>query len=271
MNRLVLLIITLTSFLVSCTEDREAEELRQNLNKQYSETEVHNKLSSGSKVQYIQMERMINQTYVKDLDSLINTGFDRQLEKFEDGELGMWSGYKKMLSWLFKSKQSWDDEMSVLSNKYFNPLDLKQEQNGLYLNYSNKLKVLRKQFITEQQLPIYTQIDLPKEQISLDVLSSHTRNNVVIEFGTELFEWFLGFIIVQVVLLFVDKIAGPWGCLIDIIVLIAILIASIIMTNHNDGILMDSLREQHEESVKFDSSKLLEELDHNTFKFYENV
>lgn len=269
MNRLFLLII-LSTFLASCT-DRESEKLRQNLKKEYSVAEVHDRLSSGSKAQYIQMERMINQTYIKDLDSLLNTGFDRQLEKFEDSELGVWSGYMKMFSWLFKSKQSWDDEMSVLSNIYFNPLDLKQEQNVLYLNYSNKLKNLRQQFLKEQRLPTYTQIDIPKEQISLELLSEHTRNNIVIEFGTELFEWFLGFIIAQIVLLFADKIAGPWGCLIDIFVFIVIIVISIIMTNHNDEKLLNSVREQHEEIINFDSDKLLEDLNENTFKFYERI
>lgn len=270
MIRFILPVLMIFTLFTSC-KDSESEELRQNLNKEYTTSVSHKELSSGSKVQYIQMERRINQMYVKDLDSLINTGFERQLEKFEDNELGVWSGYMNMFSWLFKSKQSWDDEMQIQSNKYFNTLDLNQEQSALYLNYSNKIRSLRQQFITEQKLPNYTQINLPEEQVSLEVLSEHTRNNLVIELGTELFGWFLGFIIVQIVLLFVDKIAGPWGCLIDIVVFIAIIVISIVMTNHNDEKLLNRLREQHEETIDFDSDKLLEDLDNNTFKFYEHI
>ena len=213
----------------------------------------------------------MNQAYVRSLDSILNTAFDRQIETFEENELGVIAGYKHMFSWLFQSKQSWDDDMKVLSNKYFNNLDIQQEQHALYTSYVTDIKNLREQFITANGLPAYTQIDLPSDKITLESLSDHTRNNILIEFSTQLFEWFIGFIILQIILLFVDKIAGPFGCLIDIIVFIIIIVISVLMSNSNDSKLMDSLREQHMESVEFNSDNLLNTLDANTIKFYENL
>ena len=93
----------------------------------------------------------------------------------------------------------------------------------------------------------------------------------MIEFGTELFSWFLGFVIVQIVLLFVDKIAGPWGCLIDIVVFVIIIIISVIMANSNDSKLVDNLREQQTQSVTFDNESIIKALDENTVRFYENL
>ena len=228
-------------------------------------------LSSGSKVQYMQMEKSINQQYIKELDSLVNTAFVRQLERFEDEELGVLSSYKNMFSWLFKSRQSWDDAMIVMSNKYFNSLDVSQEQHALYLEYVKDIKEIRQQFLSVKGLPSYTQIDLPSETITLDAFSNHSRNNLVIEFGTELFGWFLGFVLVQIILLFVDKTAGTWGCLIDVVVFIIIVVASVFMSSSNDAKLIESLEKQHKQTVKYDYGALLKSLDNNTTKFYESL
>lgn len=265
-----LLLCLLALFVTSCGDDK-ANVLKQHVQSDYTITLNEKKLSSGSKAQYIQLEKTINQTYVSDLDSLLNTAFDRQLEKFEDEELGVWAGYMNMFSWLFKSKQSWDDEMNVLSNKYFNALDINQEQHALFEKYLNDLGNLRRQFLVKNGFPSFTQIDLPEETISLGLLSDHTRNNVVIELGSELFEWFLAFIITQIVLLFVDKIVGPWGCIIDISVAIILMIVSIVMSNSNDSKLVDSLKEQHSQSVQIDNSNLIKSLNNNTIHFYESL
>lgn len=271
MNRLPITICLLLSILLLSCSDKKAEELKANIQSDYTLSKKKQKLSSGSKTQYLQMEETLNRIYVKNLDSIVNTAFSRQLNEFEENELGVISGYKHMFSWLFQSKQSWDDEMQVLSNKYFNSLDVNQEQHALFTDYIRNIKNLREQFVSSRGLPNYTQIDLPKEKITLDSLSEHTRNNIIIEFSTNLFQWFLGLIILQTILLFVDKIAGPIGCLIDIIVLIIIIIISIIMSNSNDSKLLEDLNNQHTQSVKFDSDALLKELDNNSIKFYENL
>lgn len=271
MNRYGLLIFAFLSLLITSCKDKNAVALKEKLQSEYAQFDKVAHLSSGSKVQYMQMEKSINQQYIKDLDSLINTAFSRQLERFEDEELGVLSNYKNMFSWLFKSKQSWDDAMIVMSNKYFNSLDVSQEQHTLYLEYVKDIKEIRQQFLSVKGLPSYTQIDLPSETITLDAFSNHSRNNLVIEFGTEIFGWFLGFVLVQIILLFVDKIAGPWGCLIDVIVFIIIVVISVFMSSSNDTKLIESLEEQHNQTVRYDYETLLKSLNNDTAKFYESL
>lgn len=135
MSRYISLILIFLSLLITSCKDNNADSLKNKLQSEYTLPYKVEKLSSGSKVQYIQMEKSINQQYIKDLDSLVSTAFLRQLERFEDEELGVLSSYKNMFSWLLKSKQSWDDAMIVMSNKYFNSLDVSQEQHALYLKY----------------------------------------------------------------------------------------------------------------------------------------
>lgn len=271
MSRYALLIFAFLSLLITSCEDKNVVVLKDKLQSEYTRSDKVTNLSSGSKVQYIQMEKSINQQYLNELDSLVSTAFIRQLELFEDKELGVLSNYRNMFSWLFKSKQSWDDAMIVMSNKYFNSLDISQEQHALYLEYVKDIEEIRQQFFSVKGLPPYTQIDLPSEAITLDVFSSHSRNNLVIEFGTELFGWFLGFVLVQIIMLFVDKIAGSWGCLIDIIVFIIIVIVSVSMSISNDAKLIESLEKQHKQTIRYDYDILLKSLDNNTAEFYENL
>ncbi|WP_289834955.1 hypothetical protein [uncultured Phocaeicola sp.] len=275
MIRFILPVLIIFTIFTSC-KDSESEELRQNLNKEYATSVSHKELSAGSKTQYIQMEMVINQTYVKDLDSLINTGFERQLEEFEDNELGVWSGYMNMFSWLFKSKQSWDDEMSLLSNRYFNSLDIKQDHHSLYLSYTQKIKNLRKQFIASQKLPDFHTVDLPEEEISLTRLADYTRNNIGIEvigelLGTKLFSWFLGFIITWGLVTLIGLPTGPPGWVVSLLSLIIVIVVSTIMSIHNDNKLLNQIREQHSDMSIIDSQELLKELDSNTMMFYEQL
>ena len=79
--------------MTSC-KDKNAVTLKEKLQSEYTRSDKVTNLSSGSKVQYMQMEKSINQQYIKELDSLVNTAFVRQLERFEDEELGVLSSYK---------------------------------------------------------------------------------------------------------------------------------------------------------------------------------
>lgn len=275
MSRLLVPILMIFTLFASCNNS-ESEELRQSLRKEYTSPEGYKNLSSGSKAQYIAMEKRINKKYVNDLDSLINSGFERQLEEFEDNELGVWSGYMNMFSWLFKSKQSWDDEMLLLSNRYFNSLDIKQDHHSLYLSYTQKIKNLRKQFIASQKLPDFHTIDLPEEEISLTRLVDYTRNNIGIEvigelLGTKLFSWFLGFIITWVLVTLIGLPKGPPGWVVSLLSFIIVIVVSTIMSIHNDNKLLNQIKEQHSDMSIIDSQELLEELDSNTMKFYEQL
>lgn len=275
MNRLIYLLLILGSFLLASCADKEADELRKHLQKNYKLSGKIKNLSSGSKVQYIQMEESINKQYIKELDSLINTAFERQLKQFEDDELGIWASYMNMFSWLFKSKQVWDDEMIVLSNKYFNTIDILQEQHILYLDYTKRISELRNQFIESKNIPAYSQIDLPSEKISLDSFSVHARNNIGIEvigelLGTKLFSWFLGFVITWILVTILGLPTGPPGWLISALAFIIMLITSIVMSINNDNKLMRQIKEQHQQTLQIDTEALYRSLNENTANFYEN-
>lgn len=266
MKSIFIYIFILTFF---CCSDKREDMLFQYVRSEYQEDLEIQPFSSGVKAQYIHMEQMLNKKYVSNLAVLMNSRFDRQLEVFENNELGFWKCYMNMLSWLFQSKQSWDDEMVVLSNKYFNSLDDQQEQYELFLQYSRKVKELRSQFKKENNLPFYKQLDLPIQDVSLGFWKGHTRNNIIIELGTELFSWFLGFIILQVVLLIFDGVSSGAGCIIHLVVAFICIIASFIMTTVNDNKLIDSLKLQHKESTDYDYNVIFDSLSLNTIHFYE--
>lgn len=275
MKRLNLLFFILSLIFFSCG-NKDEEKLREKLQEEYSNTTTIKKLSSGSKAQYIQMEQAINKRYVLELDSLVNTYFDRQLEKFEDHELGVWNSYMNMFSWLFKSKDRWNEELNLISKKYFNNLDSQQEQNGLYNQYTAQIKGLRQQFLKSQDLPNYQQVDIPLEEISLDEFMDHARNNTGIEIlgeflGSSLFGWLLGIFITWLVSFIAGipfELPGRAASLISTIIAI---IVSIILTSINDSKLVNNLREQHHEIFQSDKSELLEDLNQNTVKFYEKL
>lgn len=274
MKRSSILVLFILSLILESCGNKDEEKLRERLHEEYSVTTIK-KLSSGSKAQYIQMEQAINKRYVKELDSLINTYFDRQLEKFEDHELGVWNSYMNMFSWLFKSKDSWDEELNLISKKYFNNLDSQQEQNRLYNEYTAQIKGLRQQFLKTHNLPNYHQIDIPKEEISLDKLSEHSRNNLGIEIlgeflGSSLFGWLLFFAIASLLSLFGIAVPGPGWVLTFVTILISIIV-SIILTMSNDSKLIDHLKDQHQETIQIDNQELLETLNKNTIKFYEKL
>ena len=268
------LLITLCSFLLFSCENSEEKILRENFEK-YRSAEIAiegNKKSTGAILQYIQQEKYYNEKYTSDLKSLIESRFEKQLEKFEEEELGVIKGYKNMFSWLLSSKQEWEDEQILLANKYFNNIEIYQELHGLYLAYIDDIQKLRMQFKEQQFTNIETrkEINLPKENVGVN-LSEHTKNNIIIEIGTEALQWFLGFVIIQIVLLFVDKIVGPWGCLIDIIVFVLVIIVSSIITYYNDNKLLNEIEEQHvKKEIIIDYDKILNDLNKNTTSFYEN-
>lgn len=256
--------------LISCNNDYDiALRNRMYANNGISKVE---KVNSASKSRYIEVEKAINENYIKDLDSLINTSFERQLERFDDEELGFFSSYLNMISWLFSSKKGWNDDMNILSKRYFNPLDLYQEQHVLFLQYQDKIKNLRQQFASSRGLPSYHQFDIPEESISLDSFSEHTRNNIVIEFGTEVFEYLLGLIIVPVILTVLLGIKlEDNGCTVSIVIFLVCIIISIVLSVKNDNRLLDSMREQHQKNIDINTKELSDSLNKNTVHFYEKI
>ena len=68
--------------------------------------------------QYEDMELAANKEYIKELEALVDSSFEKQLEHFEDEELGIIAGYKYMFKYIFMSKEKWIDLQIQLGNKY---------------------------------------------------------------------------------------------------------------------------------------------------------
>ena len=268
--------------LVTCgCDNKESKELKKSLQKEYSSPHEIKKLSSGIKAQYIQMEGAINKRYVKNLDSLINHSFDIQLARFEDRELGIWNGYMNMFAWIFKSREAWEEELILIGNKYFNNLDIQQSQYELYQVYTSQIKELRDQFIFKSNLPSYTPINLPSEEISIESLISHSGKNLggeIIDLSADIFleltivkGVLIGFLTWLLGLIGITLSRKVLGIIIGVILFLLGLIGSIIYTNHNDNILIKNLKDQHEQTVSIDTNLLLQNLNNNTIHFYEKI
>ncbi len=266
------LFLFVNSFLLLSCETAEEKSLRERVNKKIIVQKESIPKSHGAIMQYIQQEKQYNQEYTHKVKSLIEKRFDNQLKQFEEEELGVIKGYQNMLSWLFSSTQEWEDKQLLLANKYFNNIDISQDLHELYLTYAYDINKLRMQFTNQSSthLEKYDEIPIPQEEFVLN-LSEHTKNNIIIEIGAEALQWLLTFAIVQLILLFVDKIVGPWGCIIDLIVLIIVIAASIIITSYNDNKILNEIREQYvNNDFSIDSHQMLNKLNQNTISFYEN-
>ena len=226
--------------------------------------------------QYSTEEHKYNQKYVSDLEELVNTAFERQLKKFEDEELGFFAGYGYMFSYLFQSKQEWEDEMRLKSEKFFGSLNIEQDAYTLFKSYQKDVSNLRKRFwnrSNSKTLPFHQKLNLPDKRISLGELTIHSRNNIIIEIISEGLEkmatWLIyPFIVWALSLLF--PAFGKVGCIAKIIVFIITIILSAAISMWNDNRLIEKLREQNKEQVALDYQIILKELNNNTRKFYEN-
>ena len=96
-------ILLIPLILVSCN-NQELESLRKSLATEY---EIQNNQTSSVVIlsQYENAEISANEYYVSELQSIIEGGFEKQVEAFGDKELGFISGYKYMFQTIFLSKQ----------------------------------------------------------------------------------------------------------------------------------------------------------------------
>lgn len=258
--------------LLSSCKDKSAEELR---NLVYGTDSIETtvspqKTSKAIVAQYRDLELKCNTDFVEKLDSIVSTGFERQLEKFADEELGFWGGYGNMFSYLFRSKEKWEDNLRLESDKYFNSLDIEQEANELYMEHAAYVKQLRERFARTKNMeasePLIT---LPQQDIYLGDLRNHAGTNVLIEVCTDIAQWLLGIFITWLIL----TIAGiPLsGCVVSIIATILSIIASIIVTSVNDNKLINAIKEQQEVTLSIDKEEILKRLNQDTIHFYEKV
>lgn len=225
--------------------------------------------------QYQELELEFNSKYINDLENLVKTSFERQLEHFEDEELGFFAGYGYMFSYFFKSDQEWSDEMRLKSDKYFGALNIENEAYELFLSHTKDISNLRKRFWTRSKngkLPQHQNLDLPDKLISLGDLTSHSRNNVFIEIVSEGLERLVSWLVYPLILwllslLIPNKTAH--GCIAKIAAFLLCAIVSGAISMWNDNRLLDALRAQNNQEIPIDYNNILNELNKNTTAFYE--
>lgn len=275
MNRLFFFLISCVYF-VSCSNEDE-EKLRSLVNRDIQITVSDSiKDTEFALAQYEREELELNKIFISDLERLINSAYDKQLEHFEEEELGFIAGYGYMFSYLFESKQGWEDEMRLKSEKFFGSLNIEQDAYTLFKSYQKDVSNLRKRFwnrSNSKTLPFHQKLNLPDKRISLGELTIHSRNNIIIEIISEGLEkmatWLIyPFIVWALSLLF--PAFGKVGCIAKIIVFIITIILSAAISMWNDNRLIEKLREQNKEQVALDYQIILKELNNNTRKFYEN-
>ena len=260
-------VIFVLLFLLSCS-DEEKVKLREAAREEINVTATDSLFGSNASTieQYKDIEMQFNKKYVQNLQTLIDDSFEKQLEHFDDEELGFFASYGYMIDYIFKSDQEWEDEMLLKSQKYFGSLNIEQEANNLFESHIEEIKRLRARFIESnnlKNLPQYQNLYLPDRNVNLMPLKKHAEINLVIEIGEEFLRWFI-FVTVIALISFLFGLAKPpaW------IVTIVLIIISCILSYHNDKELLASLRAQ-ETSITTDYSSLNKTLDINTNRFYE--
>ena len=261
------LVILISILLYSCG-DTEADKLRQKLNTEIviNPTEV----SQGYHELLVQNKAIENQftdKYITDLQNLLDNSFKQQLENFEDKELGVFANIKHMFGYIFMSKQEWEDDLILISNKYFNPLNTETEALNLYTQYNKNIQALRAQVKTKGKNidNAYTALNIENQKTDLSFLKNHSGTNILIEVGTEIIIWFIiSVVLLNILGIKLGKLPG------FLLTLVLSFIIGFFFSRYNDGKLLSSIREQHQEkSNTIDFSLLQNKLNKNTNDFYK--
>lgn len=274
MVRSVLVFFLLCVVVFSCSNSEE-EKLRAKMSEETSTVQKDSRELSDTQIsQYKDLELAANKEYIKDLKVLIDSSFEKQLEHFEDEELGVIAGYKYMFKYIFMNEEKWTDLQIQLGDRYFNSLNTEQTALQLSLNHAQKVKDLRIKYkgIKASTAPKMQVLNLPNSNVYLGSLINHSRNNVAIEIGTTILDYLLGLLLIWIVVNIINiigyAITGPVGCGISIVSFVIMVVVSVCLTHYNDNSLLESLRQQKQENT-VDYNSILYNLNNNTAKFYE--
>lgn len=279
MKRMLLLSIVVSSLFICGCINEEAKQLQSKFNEEIK-VETQYKRGKKAKVaatQYAEMEHNLNNKFVTDLSLMIENSFEKQLEEFEDEELGIFSNIGYALELIFVSEKKRNEKLSLKANKYFNTMDVEQEALNMYRNHVSEIQKLRSSFYTNKKnvnMAENIYLDLPKETIDLGGMQKHTINNMVMAFSDGILGWIIAFVlgfIIAFVLSFFGIFVEQDGCAVKAIGGIAVVVTFIgmlLLSIRNDNSVLDSLREQHTEFA-LDYESILNDLDENTIKFYE--
>lgn len=254
-------------FLGSC--NKEAQELKNQIAQGYSIHHYDTHLDAVSLSKYADAEIAENQYFIKKLSETVQYGFESQLELFDKNELGFFSSYKYMFNRLFLSKQKNQDLWNVKTNRYFNNLEIQQEAYNVFLNYNERVKLLRASFVKEYDshpfVALMPTIELPEQNIYLDAFSRHSLNNIFIEFGADVAAWLLILLIIGILSL----LGITWTKGYSLVAFFVSLIISVVCSLVNDSHIKNSIRDQAVEITTVNYDEILNNLNNETIHFYE--
>lgn len=270
-RRTYVLLISLLAVLCTTTScNKEARELKKEISQGYSlpkyQVDFNNDISM---LRYLDVELSENIRFIKELEETIQSGFEHQLDVFEENELGFFASYKYMFNRVFLSRQRNQDLWSVKANKYFSNLELQQEIYNQFLEYNDRVKQIRFTFLnvdsTSLLIASMPEMDLPKQDIYLDTFSRHSLNNIIIEFGADITAWLLILLVIAILTIF----GVTWTKGISLVATILTIIISVVLSIVNDNKMKESIRTQAIEITTINYEEILQSLNANTFKYYE--
>lgn len=266
-------ILALAVLFIGCKDAKE-EALRQSVKSEITAQNTKQKTLGNTLEINKDIEIKINKKYVDDLKKIVDNGFENQLAYFEEEELGFLATYGNMFSYIFSSRQSWEDKLRLKTDKYFSPISTEKEVNNLYADYQKDIKNLRNQFLVNNPTigmhQKFQNLEIPSKDITLKALDNHSRNNIVLGalemMETKLIMLFCNFIIWLVGFILGIPLSG--GLLSKTLTIICFII-SVFASIYNDNQLLDKIREQNATKVHIDYTAIQNQLDTNTIKFYD--
>jgi outer membrane murein-binding lipoprotein Lpp len=250
MKRMLLLSIVVSSLFICGCINEEAKQLQSKFNEEIK-VETQYKRGKKAKVaatQYAEMEHNLNNKFVTDLSLMIENSFEKQLEEFEDEELGIFSNIGYALELIFVSEKKRNEKLSLKANKYFNTMDVEQEALNMYRNHVSEIQKLRSSFYTNKKnvnMAENIYLDLPKETIDLGGMQKHTVNNMVMAFSEGILGWVIAFIlgfIISFLLALFGIFVETEGCFvkgIGSVVVIITFVGMIVLSIRNDNKVLD--------------------------------
>lgn len=268
-------ILALAVLFIGCKDAKE-EALRQSVKSEITAQNTKQKTLGNTLEINKSIEIQINKKYVDDLKKIVDNGFENQLTYFEEEELGFLATYGNMFSYIFSSRQSWEDKLRLKTDKYFSPINTEKEVNNLYADYQKDIKNLRNQFLVNNPTigmhQKFQNLEIPSKDITLKALDNHSRNNVVLEIAEWVLECLFGLFIAWLLFTILGiKVSDEKkkSKIKFIISAIICFIISFFLSIYNDNQLLDKIREQNATKVHIDYTAIQNQLDTNTIKFYD--
>lgn len=264
-----LLAIQILTALSSCNNPEKAA-LREKLSTEYN-IEKTVAVDTFSVIRYYEAELAENRLFVDNLEKAIQKGFDKQVDEFEEQELGIFASYKYMFNRVFLSKQRNHDLWKVKTNRYFSNLEIQQDVYSAYVDYTARVEALRSTLSNSMSdtliIAKMPAIDIPSQEVYLDAFSHHSLNNIFIEFGADIAAWLLVLTIIGVLGLF----GITWSKKYSLVATLLSLAISVVLSLWNDRKMVESVREQGREITSVNYANILQNLNEKSYEFYETL